>query len=829
MASSGRNDERYQRVLGPSDSTTSTAFDAPSDAAAAGDVIDLLAVWTALTERWRFILGMGFLVWLGVMSLTVLARMQFESNGRLYLGELDGKGRTLNDLDISGGGQGDVASEIEILKSRSIFAEAILNSGLNAQLQPTGWSPPRLWHWLLSGRNPKLLQAAGRELTLENASLPEGVQSAQDFHIRFSTPHDYQLFVRDTPIASGSLDFPTVTKFGTLTLRGGSQSRPKSGAEYDLRVSPLDDVIEDVSSNLVVTVPKVRSVSNEMVKVISLEFTHRSPTQAAEFLTQLMKSYLSERQSWKVEDATAAESFVTKQLQGMRASLDSTERKLADYRSNTSMVVLDNEAKAMIEQMGKYEEQRVAARLQVAALSDVKRALKNPNPPVEAYLLGEARDTVLEGLGRSLADARQDLTELESRFNDAAPDVRNQKAQIAAQLETIRNYVTSRLGRAQENLSALNGIIGQFEDKLKTVPGAELVLAQLARESDVYSRLYSYLLERQQQAAILKASTVSKNRVLDAPIVPRRESSPRLGLRHASFLLGLVLAALFVILRRFLATTVQSESDVGTVAGNVPLFATIPRAGKRGRLPAGASAPPFRSLAADPTSPFTEALRTLRASVCQTWQEHAQKVWLVTSAVPGDGKTTLTLSLASMLAADGKWVLVVDADLRKPSHHILTGHGEEQGLRGVLSGQCNWREVVRPVSVSSGEFFSIGAGKMAPGELISNDRMTRFLIEARNRYDFILLDGPSFPLVADAVVLAPLSDGVLSVARLGHTPRRLLGEHLRRLSQVAHGQAVVVNGGTEVHAYGYGASQPNVAARSGLTPLKLKPHQAKLD
>ncbi|HEX6245909.1 MAG TPA: hypothetical protein VFZ61_33520, partial [Polyangiales bacterium] len=376
-------------------------------------------------------------------------------------------------------------------------------------------TPPRFWEWLLSRRDPKLLRGAAREVVVVDAALPEDAPEGQGFLVRFRTSRDYDVEVEGELIAKGTLEQPLITQYGKFTLRAGSHGTPSPGSSYELGIAPLEDVVDGALSALSVTIPKVGSGSNELVKVVTLEYPDASPARAAAFLKQLMETYLSRRQAWKTENASAAETFVVSQLQGMRESLDDTERKLANYRSNTRVVVLDNEAKALIEQVGKYEEQRVAARLQVAALSDIKRVLKQPNPPVEAYLLGEAHDTVLEGLGRSLSEARKQLTDLEGRFHEAAPDVRNQKAQIEAQLDSIRNYVTTRLARSQENLGALNSVIGQFEDKLRTVPGAELGLAQLARDSDVYRKLYTNLLERKQQAGILKASTVSKNRILD--------------------------------------------------------------------------------------------------------------------------------------------------------------------------------------------------------------------------------------------------------------------------------------------------------------------------
>jgi tyrosine-protein kinase Etk/Wzc len=756
--------------------------------------IDVGMLFKAIAENWRFIVRVGFSVMLVVLAVTLLMRMSFKATGRLYLGELDNKaqggGGPRSDLDVLGGASGEVASEIEIMRSHSLVKQAIASSGLNVLVRPVGWKPPRLYKWLAVGRDPSEIRGAAGTLTASDASLTDGILEPQKLQVRFDSPTEYQVLSSDgQALGKGTLGRPLTLPMATFTLHRGDHDAPQPQATFDVEISPVDATMLKALDDLTITAAKLSASSSDQVKVVTLDYQNRNPILAATFLRELMRVYLDERQKWKTADATAAESFVSQQLAEMRSVLDGTQQKLADYRANTDGVVMDNEAKSMIEQVAKYEEQRVQARLQVAALSDIKRALKDPTSNVESYLLGEANDTVLEGLGRSLSTARQQLTELQGKFLDTAPDVRNAKAQIAAQTETVRNYVNGRLSRAQENLGTLNNIIGQFQEKLKSVPGAEVGLAQIARESDVYSKLYSQLLERQQQSAILKASTVSKNRVLDRPEAPVEESSPKLVIGFASGVLGLVVGICIVLFQRFCAATLQSEQEVRVIAGGAPVLASVPR-----RSPQSAGREQgFDTLMGERISGSAEAFRGLRASLYQSGRHGAGSVILLTSPSQGDGKTLTALSLAAVLAADQKWVLVIDADLRNPTHHMLTGGDDSQGLRGILNGQCNWRDAVRPISGQFGEFFSIGAGRPTPGEL-SGERMARFLMEARSRYDYVLIDGPSFPLVADPLVLAPLADEVVSVMRLRHTLRADAVEHVQKLTPLAtHGLRLVVN------------------------------------
>jgi tyrosine-protein kinase Etk/Wzc len=765
----------------------------PGPATEQRDLFDVRQLWQTIRQHYWLVAGVGVAVFLAVMTATLVSHMQFRSVARLYLGELEslngnGAGRTQDELEISAANQGVVGSEIEIIQSRSLVSRAALDSGLNVLIAKRGQEQPRYWKWLLGRRDPGLLDRAAQELRAEGSLLTDGRALERAYTLRFSSEKDYE--VRDEAqlrLASCTLGAACKVPGAELRLLPGSARAPSAGSDYAIVVRPLLEVVDAALKSLQVTSPKPTPQSPP-VNVVTLEFSSSSPGQAARFLERLIAAYLAERQSWKVEDAGAAEAFVSSQLASVRKSLDDIQQKLATYRSNNRVVVLDNEAKAMIEQIGKYEEQRVAARLETAALSDVQRTLKGPNPPVGAFLLGEANDTVLEGMAGALSTARQKLTDLESRFNDAAPEIRDQRSQVEAQLESIRNYVSSRAARARENLGTLDGVIAQYEKRLQTVPGAELGLAQLSRESEVYSRTYSYLLERQQQTAIIKASTLSKNRVLDAPQLPHREDSPKLLLRLASAPLGLLVGVLLVLGRSRFAGTLQSEGDAKSILGGLSVLGAIPRRLRR-RSPELEN--DLDVIGDDVGSRFVEAFRSVRAKLYRACKFGGQAI-LITSPTDRDGKTTCALGLAALLAADGKRVVVIDTNLRRPA----TTRGsvdEETGLCSVLRGEAEWTNALELVPSELGQFYFMPAAGPAPAELLSSKAMSNLLDEARKRCDFVVLDAPAFPDVSDALVLSTLVDVVVSVVRPGHTQRKAALEHLHALRSSAPVYAAVLN------------------------------------
>jgi tyrosine-protein kinase Etk/Wzc len=822
------------------------------------DSIDLGELGAALRQSWRWIVVCAILAVCIVLAVTLTSQMTFKTSGSLYLGETQGKSnpvRSSDTMDLLGTADSELGTEIEILKSETLVGRAVLESGLNVRVTPYGWNPPQYWQWRKSHRDPDALEPALKEIGA-TGSLGDGVRYSQAYKVRFVSGTDYELWSDPKGFASsklgqlisrirpgllseaepqrlgkGKLGDVLATPGLRLTLVKGVARGPRPGAEYSVVVHPLDDVVASIVEGLTVAPPK-SAAPGQSVSVVKVEFADTSPALAKAFLEKLMRGYLAQRQNWKTEEATAAETFVTNQLRGMRESLDTAEKQLANYKEKSGVVMLSDEARAMIEQLGTFEQQRVAARLQVSAMKDIEKKLKKGDSvPVEAYMLGESHDTVLAGLGESLTKAQEELKRLEQEFTEDAPAVRDQRAQVDARREMVKNYVATRASRAHEQLSSLSGIIGGFENKLKTVPRAELELAQLGRHAEVMSKIYSYLLERQQQAAIVKAATISDNRILDLPKLPTREDSPTLGKRLlAGALFGLLLGTVFVFGRRRFAPTFQSVVDVQRKLDGLPSFSVVPRRPKlrrRNNASPDLQPPVFDAISEDPGSGFAEAFRLLRANLYRSAARGGgSNVILVTSPNPGDGKTLCTLALAATLAADNKRVLVIDSDMHKPSHHSVLGLWQEPGLSNVLSGKSHWREVINSVPLARGELHAIPAGEGLPGtsEWFSSLHVANFFADVRRYYDFILLDSPSFPLVSDALMMSTHADRVLSVIRVRNTRRTLAEEHVSRLSSLAPCALVINDAEASPHdRYGYGR------ARDYLQKSKRKPPRKRME
>ena len=764
----------------------------PRDAAEAATdhlrIFEFAQLWRALRTRWRFVLGTGVLALAVVLGLTFVSPMTFRASGRLYLGEIGSRpsGAQSTDIALGDDTQQEVASEIEILRSQSLVTRAIVASGLNANVSDAERGPMRYLPWLLAGRDPHVVDAIQDEFGISQATFKDPqTRDKHKYLVVFGPGGEYDVTRDGERLGRGKLGEPLTTAEFTWTLSPGRLRSPAAGQRYGIELSPLDKVFEKTLDRLQITAPKQAAAAG-MVNVLTLDFVDTAPRRAVAFLNHLMQAYLDERQKWKTEDASAAESFVTQQLSSMKRSLDEVEQRSADYRSHNDVVVLGKEAEAMIEQIGKYEEQRLASRLEVASLADAKRALSGANPPMGAFLLGEANDGVLQNMAQTLTQERDKLDDVEARYNDVAPEVREQRARVNAQLASVRGYVESRLARAKSSLGSVSGLIQALQDKLKTVPGAEFGLAQLERQSEVYSKTYSYLLERQQQAAITKASRLSKNRVLDEPSLPLREDSPNLPLRLASFFLGLVIGGFVVVGQSIWSSRFETEGEVHRAAGFAPLFGRIPARPKATRWQKSETEALSFVLSAMTRTDFVESFRVLRTSLRHWFRDARGGVFLVTSPCAGDGKSTVAFALSALFAAEGKRVMLLDSaaipDAQPTDDVWLEPDGEQA-----------WRASVRSIKVDRHSVFTLAYGAASDLDGDSHERRRHLLEALRQTFDIVIIDGATYPPVADSLLWAELADGVLSVARLKHTERGAAAEHLSRIGGFARSFALVVN------------------------------------
>ncbi|MFZ0437782.1 MAG: polysaccharide biosynthesis tyrosine autokinase, partial [Candidatus Sulfotelmatobacter sp.] len=315
----------------------------------------------------------------------------------------------------------------------------------------------------------------------------------------------------------------------------------------------------------------------------------------------------------------------------------------------------------------------------------------------------------------------------------------------------------------------------------------------LKRDLDTNRQLYEGLLEKLKEAGVSAGLRSNNFRIVDVARVPTAPVEPNIPRNLAfAFMLGLTSGVGLAFLLEGLDSTVRTTEQAQMISGLPPL-GMIPLGSRTAREGAN----PKRLVIATskeavelitqvrPQSQMAESYRALRTSLLLSNLGAPPKVIMVTSALPQEGKTTTSINCAVVLAQKGIRVLLIDADLRRPSIHKTLGMGPRSGLSNVLTGSATLQQAItRSPTLPNLDVLPAGTPPPNPAELLASSNMRDVLQELRGQYDHIVVDTPPTLSVTDAVVLSPRADAIVLVIRSGQTTKQALRRSRDILMQV---------------------------------------------
>lgn len=691
-----------------------------------------------LYRRRRVALLAFLLVVMAVAAYTFLARPVFEAQTTLHVQDSKLKGGDLlGELGMAR--ENSIETEIEILKSRTNIEKVVERLHLN---------------WLVRDNSSKL-----------NFKILEFTSQAEhpEYLVHLTGPESF--VVTDSQgkqVASG--------KSGEL-LRGDKFSLLLQGVKGE-----AGDSFGLILGDFAKTVRSIRGSirANEIgrgTNIIQLSYQSDDPQRASEVVNSLAQVYLERAISLKSEEARKSVEFIDNQLDEVRGFLNSAERSLESFKRDSGMIQLDSEARLLVEQLAKTEQERNLLQLRIRqvefAIQSLQEAISrgeiyaptvNMDDPVVASLTGQLAELEIEqkGLLAEVTAAHPLALKLQKQIDEL-------ERKLLATFTAARQALEVQIGTLQSQFS-------RGEAKLKDLPQAEQELARLTRLATVNAGIYTFLLQKSQEARIARAVTVSNINVIDPAIVPDRPIKPQ---KKKNLLLGLVVGVMLGIglafFLEYLDDTIKDDDTAKRLLG-LPILSTIPLIDLRGGSPVSEGGGQNQRILIshlDPRSPAAEAFRSLRTSVHFASGRERNQVLLVTSAFPGEGKTTISANLALTLAQTGKKILLVGCDLRKPSLHTMFDTPQAPGLTELLIGDCQFSDVLHHTGHYQLDFINAGTIPPNPAELLGGDDMRDLIETQRKNYDTILLDAPPVLAVTDAPVLAGLADQVLTVLGVG--------------------------------------------------------------
>jgi succinoglycan biosynthesis transport protein ExoP len=504
------------------------------------------------------------------------------------------------------------------------------------------------------------------------------------------------------------------------------------------------------------------------------------PAIAARAANTLAEIYIEQNLAAKWDATQRASGWLTEQLTELKAKLERSESDVLDYAMRHSIIFVEEQKNITTEKLQQLE-------------AELTRAEAERMARQSAYLLtqdasgntaGNLNSEVYRELSLRLAEARREYAQILVTFAPGYPKAQRGRIQIEELEQALEDERTRiRQGVREDYLAAVerekllrSAVLKQTRSV--NVLGDDIIQYNiLKREAESNRQLYEGLLQRLKEAGVSAGLRASNIRVLDPAEAPLRPHRPK-KLQNVALALaaGLMLAAVAAFVSEHLSTVVRTPEEAERLTG-LSLLAVVPRA--RSRLGAedprparqasrnGASAGGAREAGpgASPWEPgkdLTEAYRTLRSSVLLGWEDSMRRL-LVTSPQPQDGKTTISLHLAWSLAQLGRRVLLIDADMRKPSCARLLGVCGQYGLGDYLAGQVEIEAVVQPTLVENLWLIPAGRARGEASDLLYSPRLAALLGDAGARWDHVVIDSPPSLALSDARTISRLVEGLILV------------------------------------------------------------------
>lgn len=782
-----------------------------------GEKIDISALFRTIKKEWRWPLALAVVGILIAIIITLFTVPVFKSSGSIYLGNAEKDQAAISSATVGlslvpGLSQApNLETQVQIMQSRQVIERAIVRSGTNVSILSPGQNEVvDYWYWLFSGhsfgiyKNDKI----GLHGDLAEAINP-GIYGTP-LRLVFGENGHYKVYKNKVQVLDGIIGEPAVSPLMRIIIKPNKNGfSPKKNSEYSLKIKSPFSVYKEFASNIMVSQSsKDTGGSPTLSYLIDLSFKNSNPYVSQKFLNGLMLSYLEQTHAWATGQASSTYDYLNEQLEKVRAALETADSNLAGYQSHSGVLSVSSNAQAMITQMAEFESQKSALQLKLDNLHRLRTELTSKNGGhVNPYLVSSVGDTVLNGLSDKLITAQNKEASLRELYTPQAPEMK----QASTEISSIKNAIVSVIGNqdsdAQQQLNTLNELISKFKEKMGRYPKEALQVLSLTRSSEVLGKLYMFLLEKQEEAAISKASNITKNRVLDPALVQGAPVAP-LGSKNILIggFLGLLVGLGIVFAKFIMHKGFHSDEEILRRYAANPLFGALPEYGKFEQ--SGKNMKGVSLHMPDPRSGYGEAMRLLRGKLyLDKKSADGGEIVMFSSAGQGDGKTMVATQLATTLANDGRQVLLIDADLRNPQLHITFGLPQVPGLSNLLTGKTKPDECLHKITniteISTLTVLTAGEIHSSPVELVGKKDFAQLLEKWRLDYEFILLDTPPFPMVSDGLMISRLVDRVLSIVRVGKTSRLSFQEHMNAINQTACPNGLVINGTLSEQGLGY--------------------------
>ncbi|GGG12446.1 tyrosine protein kinase [Pontibacter amylolyticus] len=676
-----------------------------------------------------------------------------------------------------------VENEIEVIQSRALMKKVVEDLGLYAVMYEEGNIKP-ISAYLSSPVSIKLKNPY---------KLP--VNADQPSKISLGFNHKSNKVTLDKEVYP--INKWVQTPYGEMQfLMNPNQQYKTSNILYVQLLHP-QLVTDAILHNLSV------SPASKLSTVVNLTIKDNVPQRGENILNQLIYIYHQTAVTDRNTLALNTLKFIEERIKVVEKELGLLESHVQKYKSTKGIVDLSEQGKVFLQNVGDNARKMEDITIQLAVLNKVEDYVisKNNTSSIVPATLG-INDPVLSQLLQKLYDSEIQYQRLRKTTGENNPLV----VSIYDEIEKIRPSILENIQSQRENLLATRSNLlntrSKYNTALQIIPENERELLDITRQLEIKNSVYTFLLQKREETALSFAPITTDSRVIDVAESSLWPVSPKPNLVYIiAFGMAILTGVVLITGKELLSGKILYRSEVENFI-KAPIVAELSNISKR-----------KSKVFEKPDAYVIEQFRHMRTTLGLYGRTFSKKKILVTSSIPGEGKSYVSSNLAYSLALSGKRVALLDMDLRNPNATTLFDSLNEEGITDYLNSEIEIAKIIKETDLANLILIPAGTNIGDNSELLLNGRLETLFDLLEAEFDYIILDSPPASLVTDAYLLAEFCDITLFIVRHAYTPKSIV----QRLELVTRTQpiknlAIVFNGVKvrgffkESYGYGYGYS-----------------------
>jgi capsular exopolysaccharide synthesis family protein len=682
-----------------------------------------------------------YLRWFTTPSYSIGCRFLIKKQG-----SSGGGSDELSQVNIVSNSNSDVANEMEIIKTRLLMNRVVRRLHLNVG-------------YFMKGRFKSTELYGTAPFTANLVYLGDSALS-RAWNVS-SSPDGQKVILSDgTTETARSWGDTMVFKDMSLVLKRSipGDVSPLRGS-YILTITPEEQTVTSYLNSTKIT------QAGDGENVIQLNIIDGIPRRGEDVLNTLYDEYTKANVDDQNSIADNTIEFINNRLDIVHRELSGVEKNIQDFKTSNKLTSLEDQTKMVLNTTDGLNKELAQHELQLEVLKTVEDRLQSKEDrivpptilsqdPTYATLVSKFNALVLQ------RDAELGVT------RPANPIIR----QMNAQIDTVKEELLLSLDNVRSSeIIAKNGLTAKLNEMMGVIqgtPSKERAFLDISREQAVKQQLYLFLLQKREETAISKSGTLANSRLIDPARADGAPFSPNhMNIYMIALVVGLIVPAGTIYLKEFLNNKIVERRDINNQT-DTPILGEIGH-NKTGNPVV---------VTHDARSIIAEQFRSIRTNLRFLLTGKQHQVILITSSMSGEGKSFISLNLASSLALSGKKVVLLELDLRKPRLSSLLGLPNDEGISNFIVSNMDLKYLPKPAP-DQHNLFIISSGPIPPNpaELLLQDKMKTLFEYLYANFDFIVIDTPPVGLVSDALLVSHYADACLYVTRQNYTFKQQIG------------------------------------------------------